>query len=144
MPRTADPALEEAGLSEEDVAASLGRVFGLMIEHAEGPAGDPIGWGRVVSAARDVFGGDEESEVQLKLPELSDFFRLAYGRGVDPDYQASPAATLRPDVRMGWEAITRHLLNVFALESKEARKLEMHEAQIVEFVKKRSATPKDT
>lgn len=140
MPRTADPALEEAGLSEEDVAVSLSRVFGLMI--GEEDAGDPIGWAGVASVATSVLGGGGDSEVQIRLPELSDHFRMAYGRSLDPDYQMSPAATLTPVVQMGWEAVTRHLLNVFALDSQEARKLERHEAEIVEFVKKRHATPK--
>ena len=140
MPRTADPALEEAGLSEDAVAASIGRVFGLMIGQEE--AGDPIGWAGVVSAATSVLGGQDDSEVTLSLPEVADHLRFAYGRTVDPDYQMSPAASLTPVVRMGWEAVTRHILNVFALDSQEARKLEQHEAKIVEFVKRRSATTK--
>lgn len=143
MPKVADPVLEECGLDEASVAESVSRVFGMAIDH-DGPAGESHGWANVVKAAAGVFGGDEEKEVQLKLHELSDYFRLAYGRAVDPDYQMSPAATLTSGVRLGWEAITRHLLNVFALDPQEARKLEQHEANVVAFVKKRhTATPKE-
>lgn len=142
MPRTADPVLEECGLSEEAVAESIGRVFGSTI-NSDGDAGESYGWMRVVQAASSAFGGSDDSEVQLNLPELCDFFRLAYGRAIDPDYQMSPAATLTSAVRMGWEAVTRHLLNVFALDQQEARKLEQHEANIVAFVRKRHSTPKE-
>ncbi len=142
MPRQLDPALEEAGLTEEAVATSIQKVFGMMISSAE-PAGEEQGWLAVVKAASDVFGGGGDSEIVISLPEAADFFRLAYGRALDPDYQAAPAGTLVPAIRDGWQAVTRHLTNLFNLDPQEARKLEQHESRIVEFVKARSsATPK--
>jgi len=139
MPRT-DPALEEAGLSEEVVAASIARVFGLMVGQEE--PGDEVGWLGVVYKAAEIIGGDGEDDVPIFLPRLSDTLRNAYGRAIDPDYQPVQAESLSDSVRLGWQAVTRHLVQVFAMDSKEARRLEQHEASIVEFVKSRSATPK--
>lgn len=138
MPRT-DPALEEAGLSEEVVAGSIARVFGLMLGQEE-PVGEDVGWSAVVRTASAIFGGEDESDVEVPLHKIADVFRESYGRAIDPDYQ--PDAQLSESARLGWQAVTRHLLNVFSMDSKEARFIERHEAQVVAFVKSRSATPK--
>lgn len=140
MPRTVDPALEEAGLSEDVVAASIARVFGMMVGQEE--SGDEAGWLGVVYKASEIIGGDGEDDVQLYLPRFADTLRNAYGRTIDPDYQPVPADELTEVVRLGWQAVTRHLVQVFAMDPKEARKLDQHEASIVDFVKTRSATPK--
>lgn len=140
MPRTVDPALEEAGLSEEVVAESIARVFGMMVGQTE--PGDEAGWLGVVHRAAETIGGDGEDDVQLYLPRFADTLRNAYGRTIDPDYQPVPADELTEVVRLGWQAVTRHLVQVFAMDAKEARKLDQHEASIVAFVKTRSATPK--
>lgn len=140
MPRTVDPALEEAGLSEEVVAASIARVFGLMIGQDE--SGDEAGWLGVVARASEIIGGDGDNDVDLFLPRFADTLRSAYGRAIDPDYQPAPAEGLTEEVRLGWQAVARHLTQVYAMDPKEARKLDQHEASIVAFVKTRSATPK--
>ena len=140
MPRTVDPALEEAGLSEEVVAESIARVFGLMVGQTE--PGDEAGWLAVVHRAADTIGGNGEDDVQLHLPRFADSLRNAYGVAIDPDYQPVPAGELTEVVRLGWQAVTRHLVQVFAMDAKEARGLDNHEASIVAFVKSRSATPK--
>lgn len=140
MPRTVDPALEEAGLSEDVVAASIARVFGMMVGQEE--PGDEAGWLGVVYRASEIIGGDGEDDVQLFLPRFADTLRNAYGRALDPDYQPVPADELTEVVRLGWQAVARHLTQVFAMDPKEARKLDQHEASIVDFVKTRSATPK--
>lgn len=140
MPRTVDPALEEAGLSEDVVAESIGRVFGMMVGQEE--AGDHSGWLGVVYKAAEIIGGSGEDDVTLLLPRFCDTLRSAYGRALDPDYQPVPADELTEAVRLGWQAVARHLTQVFAMDPKEARKLDQHEASIVAFVKSRSATPK--
>lgn len=143
MPRTADPALEEAGLSEDIVAASIARVFGMMVgkELADDEELSP-GWLGVVAQATEILGGSGDDDVVLPLPKFCAALREAYGRRIDPDYQPAPADDLTAEVRFGWEAVARHLCQVFAMDPQEARKLDQHEANIVQFVKKRSATPK--
>lgn len=140
MPRNEDPALEEAGLTTELVAASCARVFAMAVGNE--PAEDLTGWIGAVNAASDVIGGGGESDVEINLSRFADTLRSAFGRAVNPDLPPVPAEELTDAVRMGWQAVTRHVNNVFAMDSKEARKIENHEAAIVEFVKTRSATPK--
>lgn len=140
MPRTIDPTLDEAGLDEDVVAGSIARVFGLMLDSKE-PAGEPVGWLAVVRATADLLGGEDESDVQVPLHKFADTIRSAYGYALDPDYNPCPPEELPPAVRLGWQAVTRHLINVFSMDSKEARLLESHEARMAEYVKA-SATPK--
>lgn len=143
MPKTADPALEEAGLDEEVVAGSISRVYGKMVDHqGDEPCGDIEAWTRVVGAATNVLGGSSEADVNIQLSELADHLRTVYGRTLDEDYEPVPAAALPEKVRLGWQAVTRHLVNVFSFDPQEARRLEQHEDKIVEFVRSRSATTK--
>lgn len=141
MSRTADPALEEAGLTEEIVAASISRVFGKMVGQDE--VGEYPGWLSAVRLASTVIGGGGESDVQIHAQRFADDLRHAYSSAIDPDYQPTHVSELSESARLGWQAVARHVCNVFAMDPQEARRLEQHEDNIVQYVKTRSsATPK--
>lgn len=143
MPRTTDPALEEAGLDEDVVAGSLARVFGAMTGRGSDEVGDHDAWVAVVARAAGTIGGESDSDVTLSLPKFAASLRAAYGFALNPDYEPISEEALPPDIALAWQAVTRHVVNVFSFDSKEARLLERHEAQIVDLVKSRAtATPK--
>lgn len=141
MPATRESALDESGLSIDIAAESIARVFGAVVGVES--AGDPVGWIAVVRGAEEAVGPDDEKDFALAIPDFANHLRIIYGVALDPDYTAVDAAVLPPIMRLAWEAVTRHLLNLFAFDNQEARKLDQHEAQIVKFILGRAtATPK--
>ena len=127
MARTSD-ALGESGLTADEAAGSLARVYATLTGTEVPEQLEP--WEAVAVRAMAMLDGDSDTELSFR--QLAGMLRRAYGRAcgleVDPE-DPVPAASAA-----GWEGVARHAANVFAMGPEEARRLFDHEARIVSFM----------
>lgn len=132
---TSDP-LEDTGLSWEDVATTASIVYARLTDVEVDP-GDG-GWMSVARHAGAMFGQDEsadEGDVEIPLPQLASQLRRAYARAIGGEGDIPEWADLAPKFRDAWEGVTRHMSNVFGMDSTEARRLGQHEDRMVAHMK---------
>lgn len=131
---TADP-LEDTGLEWADVAATAAAVYAKLAGVEIDPEDD--GWLEVAKHAGAMFGQDDgadEGEVTIPVYQLASQLRRAYARTRHAEGEIPEWIDLSPKFRLAWEGVTRHMSNVFGMDSTEARRLGQHEDRMVAFM----------
>lgn len=126
-----DEVLVENGMKLEGVAASAARVFSAVVGVPMN--GESPGWLAVARLANSMFAGGMNDNSPVTFVAFAEMLRKAFARAEAPAKELAPFETLKPAVRAAWEAVARHMGNLFNFERDEAARLETHEKRMAEF-----------
>jgi hypothetical protein len=129
-----DEVLTEIGFRPEKIPGTACRVF-CMVTGAQLSEETP-GWLAVAEFATAMFAGGVNDNAMVSFAAFAEMLRKAFARVEAPDRQLMPFDQLRPVVRAAWEAVARHLTNVFNFEREDVNRLGSHEKRMAEFARR--------
>lgn len=135
MSRLTDDLLD-SGVSLAAAGESAAKVFA-QISEIEADDVYAEAWEKVASVAAGMYGGPDETEVQLGVAEFAGMLRRAFARATGYETEIPPIADLPVQHRLAWEGVARHLANVCGMEVEDVRRIETHEGRIVAMMRHR-------
>lgn len=126
-----DEVLVENGMKLGAVAASAARVFGLVVsvEMRE----DSPGWLAVARLANAMFANGMNDNTPITFVAFAEMLRRAFARAEAPGKDLGPFEALKPQVRIAWEAVARHVGSIFNMERDQVKHLGAHEKEMAAF-----------
>lgn len=132
--------LLDSGISLAAAGESAAKVFA-QVSGIEADDAYAEAWEKVASVAAGMYGGPEETEVQLGVAEFAGMLRRAFARATGYEAEIPPMAELPVEHRLAWEGVARHLANVCGMDPEDVRRIEIHEGRIVAMMRQRLARP---